>query len=139
MAKSSDSYRCVREYIKKDGTKTYYAEVRRLHGKPLRKKCRTPNEAKNWVRSTESALLEGRILPETKAKKYTLHDLIEQYKSLHLSKFPKRLRDQSIHLKWWDEQYGKKLLSDITPALLAEAKNKLLNEMTPRKTLYFDN
>lgn len=134
MAKGSDSYRCIREYTKKDGTITYRAEVRRKHAKPLRKTCRTLTGAKNWVRSTETALLEGRTPPEAKAKKYTLYDLIEQYKRLHLSKYPKRLRDQSIHLKWWDEHYGQRLLSDITPSLLAEAKNELLNEMTPRKT-----
>jgi integrase len=135
MTKDSDNIRCIRKYEKKDGTCSYHAEVRRKHEKPLRKTCRTLTEAKNWVRSTETAILEGRLPQETKSKKYTLRDLIEQYKKLYLSKYPKRLADQSIHLNWWNEHYGHKLLRDITSSLLAEAKNNLSNEMTPRKTL----
>ncbi len=101
MSKSSDKIRCIQEYIKKDGTRTYNAEVRRKNEKPLRKTFLNLTKAKNWVRSTESAILEGRLPPETKAIKHTLNDLIERYKKLHLSRFPKRLIDQSIHLNWW--------------------------------------
>jgi hypothetical protein len=80
----SDNTRCIREYEKKDGTFTYYAEVRRHPLKPLRKKCRTLTEAKNWVRKTESAVLEGQYVPDNKALKRTLSDLIERYIQVHL-------------------------------------------------------
>ena len=102
----SDNTRCIREYEKKDGTFTYYAEVRRHPLKPLRKKCRTLTEAKNWVRKTESAVLEGQYVPDNKALKRTLSDLIERYIQVHLCKFPSRLKDQTAHLNWWKESYG---------------------------------
>lgn len=92
--KRSDNIRCIREYQKKDGSITYHAEVRRKREKPLRKACKTLTEAKNWVRSTESAILEGKLPQETKARKYTVNDLIEQYETIYLSRYPKRIRSQ---------------------------------------------
>lgn len=135
MTKKSVSARCIRSYTKQDGSTTFYAEVRRKRAKPLRKKCNTLTEAKNWVRSTESAILEGRTPQEAKARKYTINDLISEYKSVYLTKFPKRVRSQSHHLKWWQKHYGQKLLLDITPSLLAQARELLLNEKTTKKTL----
>lgn len=131
----SDNTRCIREYQKRDGSFTYYAEVRRHPLKPLRRKCRTLTEAKNWVRKTESAVLEGQYVPDNKALKRTLSDLIERYIQVHLCKFPSRLKDQTAHLNWWKESYGNKPLIEITPSLLAEAKETLLNGITFHKKL----
>ena len=128
-----DSYRCIREYTKKDGSKTYHVEVRRGLGKHHRDSFKTLTEAKNWVRKTESALLEGKHVPDNKARKLTLNDLIDQYLRLHLNKHPGRLKDQTPHLNWWREQYGTKALANITSGLLAEAREELLNGMTSRK------
>ncbi|MCE2982965.1 MAG: hypothetical protein LW832_05305 [Parachlamydia sp.] len=86
---SSDNIRCIRKYQKKDGSYSYRAEVRRKRAKPLRKTCKTLTEAKNWIKTTESAILEGRLLQETKARKYTVNDLIEQYETIYLYHFPK--------------------------------------------------
>jgi integrase len=132
--KSSDNIRCIRKYEKKDGSKTFYAEVRRKNAKPLRESFPTLTKAKNWVRKVESAILEGRHVPDNKARKYTLADLIDQYTQLHLSKHPSRLKDQLTHLNWWRDNYGRKPLIEITPSLLSEAKEELLNGVTPRKT-----
>lgn len=135
MAKSSDNIRCIRKYQKKDGSYSYQAEVRRKRAKTLRKTCKTLTAAKNWVKMTESAILEGRIPQDTKARKYTVDDLIKRYKEVHLSRFPKRIRSQAHHLNWWQKHYGSKLLLDITPSLLAQAKDSLLQENTMRQTL----
>lgn len=131
--KSSDNVRCIRKYPKKDGSFSFHAEVRRKNAKPLRKSFRTLTDAKNWVRKVESAVLDGKHVPDNKAGKYTVSDLIEQYIRVHLSKFPRRLRDQSSHLKWWQENYGNKTLLEITPSLLSEIKEQLLNGVTSRK------
>ena len=131
--KSSDNIRCIRKYMKKDGTISYHAEVRRKNAKPLRESFRTLTNAKNWVRKMESAVLDGKHVPDNKARKYTLNDLIDQYVRLHLCKYPRRLKDQTSHLNWWKETYGAKTLIEITPALLAEAKEVLLQGITSRK------
>lgn len=128
--KSSNNIRCIRKYEKKDGSVSYHAEVRRKNAKPRRQSFRTLTEAKNWVRKAESNILEGKYIPDNKARKYTLSDLIEQYISMHLSKFPSRLKDQTSHLNWWKQNYGNKTLIEITPSLLANAKETLLNDIT---------
>lgn len=130
--KNSDSIRCIRKYEKKDGSVTYHAEVRRKNAKSLRDSFSTLTEAKNWVRKTESALLDGKHVPDNKARKHTLFDLIEQYICIHLSKHPNRLKDQMPHLKWWQDNYGNKFLLEITPSLLVGAKEELLNGVTSR-------
>jgi len=132
--KSSDSNRCIRKYVKKDGTVTFHAEVRRKNAKPLRDSFDTLTEAKNWVRKTESAVLDGKRVLDNKSRKHTLSDLIERYMRLHLSKHPGRIKDQTTHLEWWKENYGKRILIDITPSLLADAKEELLNGVTSRNT-----
>ncbi|MBA2369834.1 MAG: site-specific integrase [Candidatus Protochlamydia sp.] len=134
MAKSSDNIRCIRKYPKKDGTFSFHAEVRRKGAKPIRQVFRTLTEAKNWVRSNETGILEGKLPQEVKARKYTVNDLIEQYETIYLNRFPKRVRSQVHHLAWWREHYGHKLLSDVKPSLLAQAKHSLLSENTIRKT-----
>jgi integrase len=134
VMKSSDNSRCIRKYEKKDGSISYHAEVRRKNAKPLRESFRTLTEAKNWVRKTESSLLDGKHIPDNKARKHTLSDLIDRYVSIHLSKFPRRMKDQAAHMNWWKENYGRKTLIEITPSLLADAKETLLNGVTQRKT-----
>mgnify|MGYP007100052722 CR=1 FL=1 len=132
--KKTDSMRCIQPYTKKDGTTTYNCEVRRKNAKPLRDSFTTLTEAKNWVRKVESAILDGKYVPDNQARRYTLSDLIDRYIRLHLTKYPGRLKDQAPHMEWWKENYGRKALVEITPALLAEAKEELLNGVTPRKT-----
>ncbi len=98
MAKSSDNIRCIRKHPKKDSTFSFHAEVRRKGAKPLRQVFDTLTKAKNWVRSTESDILQGKLPQEIKARKYTVNDLIEQYEMIYLSRFPKRVRSQVHHL-----------------------------------------
>ncbi len=94
MAKSSDNIRCIRKYPKKDGSFSFHAEVRRKGAKPLRQVFRTLTEAKNWVRSNETAILEGKLPQEVKARKYTVNDLIEQYETIYFSRFQKILKSK---------------------------------------------
>ncbi len=79
-------HRCIREYPKKNGSFTYYAEVRRHPGKPIRKKCRTLTEAKNWVKKTESLILDGGYTKEARDRHREAMTLIRQCKNL-LKKF----------------------------------------------------
>lgn len=132
---NSDNIRCIRKYQKKDGSITYHAEVRRKNAKPLRESFRTLTAAKNWVRKVETSILDGKYVPDNKTRKHTLADLIDQYTSIHLSKHPKRLKDQTIHLNWWRDSYGSRALIEITSALLTQAREELLKATTPSGTL----
>lgn len=134
MTKKIKRDRCIYEYVKKDGSSSFHAEIRRKDtARPLRKSFENITKARNWVKRMECAILDGREVFDNKAQKRTLADLIEYYIKVHLSKFPSRLKDQTYHLNWWNENYGRKRLTEITPALLTEAKETLLDGVTHRK------
>jgi hypothetical protein len=87
MTKKIKRDRCIYEYIKKDGSSSFHAEVRRKDvAKSLRESFETITKARNWVKRTESAILEGREVFDNKSKKRTLNDLIEYYIKVHLRK-----------------------------------------------------
>ncbi|GBE29091.1 transposase from transposon Tn916 [bacterium BMS3Bbin04] len=81
-------------------------------------------DAKQWANQNDADLKAGRHLPTVESKRHTLADLIERYENTVLL-HKKDPRNQQRQLKWWRERYGKRLLSDITPALITEARDTL--------------
>lgn len=124
----------IRHYDKEDGTKTYHAEVR-LKGYPIqRASFRTRTLAKKWVQNTESSIRDGRHFRTAEAKKHTVNELIERFCSQWLTQFPHRVVRQTAYLSWWKNRLGHLLLSDLTPAIISEARDALLAEKTHRNT-----
>jgi integrase len=122
----------IREYRKDDGSVTYHAEVR-LKGYPSqRASFRTRTLAKKWVQDTESSIRDGRHFRTAESKKHTVDDLIEKFVSQWLAQFPERVVRQTAYLSWWKQRLGHLLLADLTPTVLAEARDALLAEKTPR-------
>jgi integrase len=122
----------IRESKKKDGTITYHAEVRLKGYPPQRESCRTRTLAKKWIQDTESAIRDGRHFRIAEAKKHTVKDLIDRFISQWLAQFPHRVVRQTAYLSWWKDRLGHLFLSDLTPAVLADARDALLAEKTPR-------
>src|SRR5690606_3093396 len=82
-------------------------------------------DAKKWAQQTESAIREGRHFKTTEAKRHTLADLIERYiLSIKPSEHTTR------QLKWWKTEIGNHVLSDVTPALIAQYRDKLASSIT---------
>lgn len=149
----NDNIRCIRKYRKKNGCISYHAEVRRKQATPIRKSFSTLTAAKNWVRTTETRILEGDMIESEKKQQYRINELIKRHESLneyikiklsqlevskktslnilinkYLSTFNKNNKDRIIHLNWWRKYYGNNFLIDITPRILSEAKYKLIQE-----------
>lgn len=122
----------IREYPKEDGSITYHAEVRLKGYPPQRDSFRTKTLAKKWIQDTESSIRDGRHFRTAEAKKHTVKELIERFISQWLSQYPHRVVRQTAYLAWWKNRLGHVLLSDLTPALLVEARDALLSEKTPR-------
>lgn len=123
----------IQERKTKDG-KTRYRAVIRVKGFPV--ECATfPNKTKAqlWIKHTESAIAEGRYFQTSEAKKHTLKELIERYEKAHKEKIAKS--KQAALLLWWKQELGDRLLSSITPALITEHKEKLLQGMTAKGTV----
>lgn len=122
----------IRESKKKDGSVTYHAEVRLKGYPPQRESFRTRTLAKKWIQDTESSIRDGRHFRIAEAKKHTVKDLIDRFISQWLSQFPHRVIRQTAYLAWWKDRLGHLLLSDLTPTVLADARDALLAEKTPR-------
>lgn len=91
-------------------------------------------DATKWAQSTESAIRENRHFKTAEAKRHTLGELIDRYIKGVLSTKPKNARDQVRQLEWWKEKIGSYALSDISPALIVENRDKLLEGVTVRGT-----
>lgn len=125
----------IREYKKDDGSVSYHAEVRLRGHSPQRETFRTRSLAKKWIQDTESAIRDGRHFKSTEAKRHTLGELIDRFITQWLPKYPKRQAKQAALLTWWKNRLGHLLLADVTPALIAEARDELLSETTIRSAL----
>lgn len=134
MPKKSTTTPCIQRYKKKNGSFSYYVSIRRKHAKPIQKCCKTQTEAKHWLRSMQTKIIETRSFKELKSWKYTLSELIDRYEDSCFASFGQKDFGSICHLKWWRGNFGAKLLQDITPSLIASAKERLRQEKTRTKT-----
>jgi integrase len=121
----------IEKRITADNKTTYRVKVR-LKGYPTQSATfDRVTDAKKWAQDTESAIREGRHFKTSQAKRHTLAQLIDRYIKDVLPKKTQNKRTQSIQkkqLEWWKDNLGSYLLSDITPALIAEYRDKLGSE-----------
>lgn len=118
----------IEERISENGKKSFRVKIR-LKGNPTQSATfERLTDARKWVQDTESAIREGRHFKTTEAKRHTLAETIDRYIRDVLPQKPKSLRDQKTQLLWWKSKIGSYLLSDSTPGLIGEQRDKLANE-----------
>jgi integrase len=125
----------IQERKTKDGKSHFRVQIR-LKGYPITSGTfERRTDAKLWVQQTESAMREGRFFKTSESKKHTLSELVDRYIE---NVIPTKLRDKqttTAQLRWWKKQIGHCLLSDLTPALIAEQRDILLKGLTPKGTV----
>lgn len=117
----------------KSGNVSYRAKIRLKGHPPETATFKRLTDAKRWIQQTETAIREGRYFKTAEARKRTLEELIDRYKR---DRLPLRGRDKETvgpQLDWWKAQLGKYCLSDITPIMIADHRDKLLNEPMKKK------
>lgn len=115
-------------------SKSYRVKVR-LKGFPLQSATfERLTDAKKWAQQTESAIRDGRHFKTSEAKRHSLGELIDRYVRDVLPT-KKSALTQGQQLAWWKNEIGDYLLSDVTPSLLAECRDKLSRETTVRNKL----
>jgi integrase len=119
-----------------NGQTSYRAQVRRKGAPSLSATFTKLSDARKWVQVTEAAILEGRHFKTAEAKRHTLADLIDRYRRDILPhKSAASIRKQTQQLLWWKKHLGYSIVADITPALLAEYRDKLeWGESIPRSS-----
>lgn len=119
-------------YIEERKTKTgetrFKAQIR-IKGYPTQTQSfRRKTDAQRWATQTEAAIQEGRHFKTSESKKHTLKELITRYENEILPNKPRSKQEGQI--RWWREELGDHLLSEITPALIGEYRDKLANGKT---------
>lgn len=118
----------IRTLTKKNGKKTYHAEIRIKGYEPMRATFDRLTDAKVWVAKYESDMKLGKKIKKAESSRHTLTELIDRYIENEL---PQRQSDQAkfkMQLNWWKDKIGKYMLSDITPSLLSKYKDILATE-----------
>ena len=84
-------------------------------------------DAKKWAQITEGSIKDGKHFRNSEAKKRTLNELLDRYIKQVAPLKPKARAKITAQLNWWKAQIGSYYLADITPALIAEQRDKLLH------------
>ena len=117
----------------KDGQVHFRVKIR-LKGHPTEHATfKSITKAKHWAAQIETAIREGRHFKNQNSKKLNMGDVIDKYIVEILPRKPKSYKKQKSQLLWWKSQIGSFLLSDISTAIIAEQRNKLLEGVTSRK------
>lgn len=116
----------IEKRIAKNGAVSYRVKIRTRGQLPESSTFRRLTDAKRWAKQTEGAIVEGRHFKNAEGKRHTLGELIDRYLEEVLpNKRPNTIRSQSQQLRWWKDHLGDRMLAEITPALVAEYRDKL--------------
>lgn len=117
----------IRKRTNKDGSTSYRVDVRLKGFPPQRVTFKRLTDAKKWAGQTEAAIQEGRYFKTTEARKHTMAEAITRYKESVLPA-KRDSKKQDGQLDWWSDEIGPYTLADVSPALLAEARDKLAQD-----------
>ncbi len=112
------------------GELRYQVKVRLQGHPPQAATFRRKKEALRWAQATEAALRERRYFKGAGAERRTVGDLIARYLAEVLP--AKRSgRSQRAQLVWWQQALGDLVVADLTPALVADCRDRLAKGCTP--------
>lgn len=109
-----------------DGTISYRVKIRLKGHAPESATFSRLTDARNWVQKTEADIKAGRHFGISRM--HTLSELLFEYTNSPAHKKLKSASYMKARLDWWHQNHGDKLLKEITPALIAKSRDKLLNE-----------
>lgn len=117
----------------RSGATSYRVEIR-LKGAPRQSETFARlTDARKWAQATEAAIREGRHFGTVEAKRHTVADMIDRYtRDVLPTKKASTARAQQFQFDWWKSKYGHLTLADVTPSVLAEARDKLLATTSKR-------
>jgi integrase len=111
------------------GEVVYRVRVRRK-GVPLQSAYFTrKTDAQKWARALEADLERNKFFPRSQAGCPTLADAIDRYERDVLQRKSKTYV-QACQLRYWREHLGSIALTEITPPLIAEHRDRLTHEVT---------
>lgn len=124
----------IEKRISQENKISYRVKVR-LKGFPTQQATfERLTDARRWAQQTEAAIREGRHFKTSEAKRHTLAEMIDRYiKEITPSK-PKNQSNRILHLTWWKTELGQFSLAEVSPAMIAEKRDKLAAGITKRNS-----
>jgi len=89
-------------------------------------------DARRWAQSTEAAIREKRYFKTSEAQRRTLSELIDRYTLEVIPQKGSWAHDQVTRLARWRAELGALSLADVTPAMIAEGRDRLARGATAR-------
>ena len=127
----------IEERRDSSGKISYRVKVRLRGYPPQTETFKRKTDAVHWASQTETAIRDGQHFKTREAKKHTLGKLIDRYiENVLPAKTDSRklVQNQTGQLNWWKDRLGHYFIADITPALIAEYRDKI---STPEKRAAF--
>lgn len=115
-----------------NGNMTYRARVRVVGMPDKSATFPSRSQAKLWAQKMEAEIRQGRYFLKQEDKERTFEEFIDRYIEKELPKRPESLNKQRSLLLWWKKQLGSYFLCHISPSMLAELRDRLLEETTVR-------
>lgn len=120
----------ITERRTESGERHYQVKVRLKGHPPQAATFRRKKEAERWAQATEAALRERRYFKAAESERRTVGELIDRY--MHEILPTKRsARSQRTQLLWWRDELGHLILADLTPAAIANCRDRLARGETP--------
>jgi len=116
----------IEERTTQDGKKHYRVLVRLKGYPPESATFKRLTDAKAWGSKIENDIREGRYFKYAEAKRHTVAEMIDRYASDVLPRKSEGFRyERTYQLDYWKNEIGSYTLADATPAVIAEARDKL--------------
>ncbi len=123
-----------RTKVRADGTAVTHVQIRKRGFPPVTATFARKSDARAWAQQIETRMRERRFFPALEARQHTAAEMIDRFIEAVLPNRSKQRRDLTSHLAWWRGEIGKYLLSELSPSVLASARDKLLKGKTVRGT-----
>lgn len=123
-------------YIQKrehsSGVTTYRVRIRVKGSPEISESFPTRKLAKKWADRMEAEVRKGRYFGKDEYKERAFGEFIDLYIKKELPKNSKSQRKLTMQLLWWKKHLKDYFLCHITPPMIAQLKDNLLSEKTPR-------
>ena len=124
----------IRERRRTDGSHYFQAQVRVKGHPPQSVSFDRKTDAKRWADQTEAAIRQRRYFHDFEAQRHTVAEMLDRFAQDEVPKRPRQRKDLLSHVAYWRVEIGSYLLSELTPAVLSAARDKLLRGVTVRGT-----
>jgi integrase len=122
----------IHERKNKTGQVKYTVEIRIKGHPPQSATFERKTDAKLWAQKTEADIRAGKHFGITESKKKTVADMVDRYIQDILPHRRSDAANVKRHLEWWKSKLGHYRLSDLKPPLIAEYRDRLLSEKSPK-------